>query len=87
MLLNKENLVKMLVEYTKERPISFGTTMYYWSDFVEWLDSRSPTTACSRTPAIELLERIRDRVLTDENYDADEIVREVDAVLKTADVS
>lgn len=29
--------------------------------------------------------RIKDKVLTDENYDADEIVREIDAVLKTAD--
>ena len=56
-------------------------------NFAKWLDSRSPTTACSGTPAIELLERIRDKVLTDENYDADEIVREVDAVLKTASVS
>lgn len=34
--------------------------------------------------AIELLVRIKEKVLTDENYDADEIVREIDAVLKTA---
>lgn len=43
MELNKDNLLKMLKEYTKERPISFNYVMMAWADFIEWLDTRGLT--------------------------------------------
>ena len=55
---------------------------------IEDFDARQTRAAEQRDApvhaAIELLVRIKDKVLTDENYDADEIVREVDAVLNMA---
>ena len=37
--------------------------------------------------ALKLLRRIREKVLTDLDYDADEIVREIDAVLADAEAA
>ena len=37
-ILNKENLIKMLKEYVKERPIEYYAILGYWSDFLDWLD-------------------------------------------------
>ena len=51
---------------------------------IESLDPRSPTLRTPVHVAIELLRRIREKVLTDDNYDGDDMVHEIDAVLKTA---
>lgn len=45
MLLNKENLLMMLMEYVKERPTSYADMLVCWADFLNWLDTQR-----SRTP-------------------------------------
>lgn len=38
MQINKENLHRLLGEYTKERPWSFYSSLSQWADFISWLD-------------------------------------------------
>jgi len=38
MELNKDNLLMLMQEYVKERPISYNQTLLYWSDFLKWLE-------------------------------------------------
>ena len=51
-MLTAKKFKEILAEYSKERPRSFGSYLFFWADLIDWLEEKE--RSCPSTLAVDM---------------------------------